>query len=120
MNDLREYEDLNWVEYQNDKLLRRFIERTLHLAIESCLDIGSHIISDERLGVADTNADIMNILAENGIIKEEIDDYIKMAKFRNVIVHDYTTLEDEVIFNILTKNLEQIERLFYWFKEYIE
>ncbi|MCK8827635.1 DUF86 domain-containing protein [Natroniella acetigena] len=120
INDLKEYEDIKFIKYKNDKLVKRFIERTLQLAIESCLDIGSHIISDERLGVANTNADIIRILVENNIIKDNADNYIKMAKFRNVIVHDYANFDDEIIFAILTRNLKDIEILFNWFKEYIE
>jgi uncharacterized protein YutE (UPF0331/DUF86 family) len=120
INDLKEYEDIKFIKYENDKLLKRFIERTLQLAIESCLDIGSHIISDERLGIANTNADIIKILSENNIIKDNVEDYIKMAKFRNVIVHDYTTFDDEIIYNILTRNLDEIEVLFNWYQAYIE
>lgn len=91
---MKEYEEIRFIKYKNSKLVKRFVERTLQLAIKSCLDIGSHIISDERLGIADTNADIIKILAENDIIKDNVDQYIKMAKFRNVIVHDYSTFDD--------------------------
>ncbi|MBM7557339.1 type VII toxin-antitoxin system HepT family RNase toxin [Halanaerobacter jeridensis] len=119
INDLKEYQNIKFVKYQNDKLIKRFVERTLQLAIESCLDIGNHIISDERLGTADTNADIIRILAENDIIKRNVEQYIKMSKFRNVIVHDYATVDDKVIYQILTNNLKDIEILFNWYREYI-
>lgn len=120
INDLKEYEDISWEDYKRDKLIRRFVERSLQLAIESCLDIGNHIISDERLGIADTNADIIRILAENDIIKEDVGSYIKMAKFRNVIVHDYANFDDEIIFKVLKRSLADIEQLFKWFKAYVE
>ena len=119
INDLKEYENIELVKYENDKLTRRFLERTLQLAIEACLDIGNHIISDERLGVANSNAEIIKILAENGIIKGNVDNYIKMARFRNIIVHDYVDFDSEIMFNILNNNLEDIEVLFNWFKDYI-
>lgn len=120
INDLKEYEDISWEDYKRDKLIRRFVERSLQLAIESCLDIGNHIISDERLGIADTNADIIRILAENYIIKEDVGSYFKMAKFRNVIVHDNANFDDEIFFRILKLSLADIEQLFKWFKAYIE
>lgn len=119
IKDLKEYEDIEMAEYKENKLIRRFVERTLQLAIESCLDIGNHIISDERLGIADTNADIIRILGENGIIKDNIENYIKMAKFRNVIVHDYANFDDKIIFTVLSRSLGDLERLFEWFKEYV-
>lgn len=119
IEDLEDYHGIDVEEYENNKLLKRFIERTLHLAIECCIDIGSHIISEERLGVSDTNSDIMRLLAKNGIIKEKEEQYIKMAKFRNVVVYDYAELDDEIIISILNNNLEDIKKLFFWFREYL-
>ena len=119
INDLMEFENIKLDEYRQKKLVRRFIERTLHLTIESCLDIGNHIISEERLGIADSNTDIMKILAENNIIKDNIDTYIKMAKFRNIIVHDYAELDDEIIVNILNNELSVFKQIFNWFQDYI-
>jgi uncharacterized protein YutE (UPF0331/DUF86 family) len=96
------------------------VERTLQLAIESCLDIGSHIIAEHRWGIPDTNRDIIKMLFDNGIIKGDIKNYIKMAQFRNVIIHDYAKLDDEIIFGILKRNLEDLRNYFKWIKEYIE
>lgn len=50
------------MEYRADKRLRRYVERTLHLAVESCLDIGSHIISEEGLREPRDNKDIFAVL----------------------------------------------------------
>jgi len=120
ISDLEEYSSIQWSDYKTNKVVRRFIERTLQLAIESCLDIGSHIIADQRWGIVDTNRDIFKILYEKNIIKDNLDNYIKMAQFRNVIVHDYTKLDDEIIFSILIKHLEDLKKYFKWIKEYIE
>ncbi len=119
INDLLEYENITLVKYKNDKLLQRYLERTLHLAIESILDIGNHIISDERLGSPDNNSDIIKILADKGIIKENRDKYIKMAKFRNIIVHDYAEIDKEVVINIVNNEIDDLIALFKWYQEYI-
>lgn len=117
---MEEAQPIQWNEYKEDKIKRRFIERTLQLAIESCLDLGSHIISDERWGNIDTNRDIIKILNEKGLIKNNFENYIKIAQFRNVIVHDYAKLDDEIIFGILKRNLNDLKNFFKWIKEYIE
>lgn len=119
INDLKDYQNIKQAEYKQNKLTKRFVERTLHLAIESCLDIGSHIISDERLGTTNNNADIMKILADNDIIKKDVDTYIKMAKFRNVIVHDYANVDPEIIHHILTNNVEDLKNFLLWIRDYI-
>lgn len=119
INDLKDYQNIKQAEYKQNKLTKRFVERTLHLAIESCLDIGSHIISDERLGTTNSNVDIMKILADNDIIEKNVDTYIKMAKFRNVIVHDYANLDLEIIHQILTNNVDDLENFLLWIRDYI-
>ena len=119
INDLSEYENLELNKYNNDKLLRRYLERTLHLAIESILDIGNHIISDKRFRNPNTNSEIIEILAENKIIKENEEKYIKMAKFRNIIVHDYAEVDGEIVVNIINNELDDLKKIFNWYKEYI-
>ena len=44
INDLLELQDVDLQTYQENKLIRRTVERTLHLAVEVRLDIGQHII----------------------------------------------------------------------------
>ncbi|PUU91453.1 type VII toxin-antitoxin system HepT family RNase toxin [Halanaerobium sp.] len=120
INDLEEYQDLSLERLTGDKVLFRFLERTIHLAVESVLDIGSHIISDQRLGNPKFNSEIIEILAENKIIKENVDSYIKMAKFRNVIVHDYAEIDPEILLMIIKENLSDLKAIFRWYKEYID
>jgi uncharacterized protein YutE (UPF0331/DUF86 family) len=39
----------------SDILQRRFVEHTLQVAIQAALDVGSHIVSERRLGEPATN-----------------------------------------------------------------
>jgi uncharacterized protein YutE (UPF0331/DUF86 family) len=45
----------------------RFVEHTLQLAIQATLDVGSHVVSDDRLGEPDTNRDVFRLLGRAGI-----------------------------------------------------
>lgn len=38
---------ISWENFSHDKVVRRYVERTLHMAVEACLDIANHIISYE-------------------------------------------------------------------------
>ena len=120
INDLEEYQNLSLERLTGDKVLFRYLERTIHLAVESVLDIGSHIISDERLGNPKFNSEIIEILAENEIIKENVEGYIKMAKFRNIIVHDYAEIDPEILLMIIQENLSDLKAIFRWYMEYID
>ncbi|WP_089717765.1 HepT-like ribonuclease domain-containing protein [Halanaerobium congolense] len=62
----------------------------------------------------------IEILAENNIIKENVESYIKMAKFRNIIVHNYVEIDPEILLMIIKENLSDLKAIFKWFKEYID
>lgn len=110
LNDLKEYETITLSQYRKSKKDQRFVERTLHLACECCLDIAAHIISHKGLREPRDNKDLFNVLFENGVISEPVSNVmIKMAKFRNIIVHDYARIDPEVMVGILRKNLNDLK-----------
>ena len=119
INDLDEYSELKFEELTSRKILHRYLERTLHLALENMLVIGYHIISDERLGNPVSHKSAIKILAGNNIIKENVDDYIKMAQFRNIIVHDYANIDPEIMLKIIKENISDLKSIFKWYNEYI-
>ncbi|NLC68865.1 MAG: DUF86 domain-containing protein [Clostridiaceae bacterium] len=44
-------------EFRPDKAIRRYVERTLHMATEGCIDIANHIISYEGFREPEDNKD---------------------------------------------------------------
>mgnify|MGYP005837846945 FL=1 len=112
ISDLEEKAGVKLDELKEDKILRRYIERTLHLAVEACLDIGNHLIADLELREPQDYKDIMVVLAEAGYLPpDRLENFKKMAQFRNVIVHDYVRVSPEILIGILRKNIEDL-RLF--------
>ena len=102
ISDLEEAREITLREFLIDKIKRRFAERTLQLAIETCLDIGSHLISDLQLREPKKNSEIFIILVENGILAEQArGNFAAMAGFRNIIVHDYARLDPEIVYRSL-------------------
>lgn len=108
--DLKEYEKISLEEYRKDKKIQRFIERTLQLSIECCIDITSHVISDEGFREPKDSRDLFIILNEEKIISDALlKNLIKMTQFRNIIVHDYTRIDSEIVISVLRKNLVDFE-----------
>ncbi len=108
--ELRNADDINWEIYKSDMRSRRFVERSLHIMVEAVIDVAQHIVSDEKLREPMSYRDTFLVLAENKIIKtEHLDTYEKMAAFRNLIVHYYERIDDEVVFAIFKKNLGDFE-----------
>jgi len=42
------------------------------------------------------------------LIKKNRETYIKMAKFRNIIVHDYSDIDDKIVYQIIQYNLDDL------------
>lgn len=111
IGDLKEYESISLQAYRMNKKDQRYVERTMHLACESCLDIAAHIISHRGLREPKDNKDLFMVLFENSIISEPVwESMTKMAKFRNIIFHDYARIEPEAVVGILRKDVEDLKR----------
>lgn len=106
MSDLRELQGVDAATYAENKLIHRTVERTLHLAVEACLDIGQHIIARGGFRRPEDNQDIFVVLREQQIVPADLlPQLIAMAKFRNLIVHDYARIDNDVILSILKERL---------------
>jgi len=110
LGDLEEIKSEKKLEdYQKDKIIRRYTERTLQMSIEACLDIANHLISYSGFREPLDNKDCFQVLQDNGIIPEDVTENLKkMAQFRNVVVHDYLKVNPEIVYAILHKNLPDI------------
>jgi len=106
LGQIREFSSVSAEVYSGDWKTRRIVERTLQIMIELCIDIAGHIISDRRLRVPVSYADTFKSLAEAGLITPQISDVMeKMAKFRNIVVHQYENVDTEIVILILRKHL---------------
>lgn len=63
-------QNINREKFQ-DKVVRRYIERTLHMAIEACLDIANHIVSYEGYREPVDNKDIFQVLFELAVLEKK-------------------------------------------------
>lgn len=97
------------IDYKDNKIIRRYTERTLQIAVEACLDLASHIISYTGFREPVDNKDCFQVLLENGIISPDLAARLKrMAQFRNVVVHNYIRINPEIVFSIVQKNESDI------------
>jgi len=87
-------------------------ERFLQLAIESTLDLGSHIIGEENLGSIEQSRDIPRRLCEHGYISQDQEKrWIRMIGFRNILVHEYLEVDRSIVHNMVCNNLSDLEEL---------
>ena len=97
--------------FLKDQLLQGSSERFLQLAIESCLNVGNRLISlyqfERPVSTPETYADIFREMESLGIIDSAFcERLVRMAKFRNRLVHLYWDIDEEQVFQFLQENLE--------------
>jgi uncharacterized protein YutE (UPF0331/DUF86 family) len=84
----------------------RFVEHTLQLAIQAALDVGSHIVSDERLGEPETSRDVFRLLGRSGLVPPDLLSRLEqMAGFRNVVVHLYQDVDLGIVRDVVENHL---------------
>jgi len=111
LNQIKEYSKISLVQYKNDWKTERIVERTLQILIEVCLDIANHLISDKEMRLPTGYADTFKVLSENKVINRRLFEALeKMAKFRNVVVHQYETIDPAIVISILHRNLSDFEK----------
>ena len=83
---------------RDDVREKRFVEHTLQIAIQSALDVASHIASDQRLGEPETNRALFQLLARAHVISTDLSQRLaEMAGFRNVLVHGYDDVQVQIV-----------------------
>jgi uncharacterized protein YutE (UPF0331/DUF86 family) len=94
---------------RSDLREERFVEHTLQIAIQSILDVASHIVSEERLGEPRTNQELIDLLARHGWIPASLQLPLhQMIGFRNVLVHGYEDVDLSVVEDIARHRLDDL------------
>jgi len=107
LNQLSEFIEITIDEYMQDWKIQRIVERTFQILIETGIDIANHIISDQEFRIPVSYSDTFKVLQENNIINNKLYQSLeKMAKFRNLIVHNYDKIDSAFIISILRNNLD--------------
>lgn len=82
----------------------------LQMAIQNCIDIAAHIVSEEGYGVPGSSNEMFYLLEENSLIDRALTEkMVKAVGLRNLIVHEYTRIDLDQIFHIAQKELGDLE-----------
>jgi uncharacterized protein YutE (UPF0331/DUF86 family) len=81
----------------------------LQMAIQNCVDIAAHIISEEGFGIPDSISEMFYLLEENRYLDNQLTEkMVKAAGFRNLIVHEYAKIEVKQVFDIAQKDITDL------------
>jgi uncharacterized protein YutE (UPF0331/DUF86 family) len=96
--------------YLTDAFLQDVAERNLQLASQVVLDVCTHIIAAQGWENPDSYEDAVLILARHSVIPAGLVERLRgMAGFRNILVHEYLDIDDQVVYAVATDHLEDYE-----------
>jgi len=115
LEELETIKPSDFEEYSSSIEKKRSCERLLQISIETIVDITNIIISDLKLGIPSEEDELFKKLKEKQIITKKMEETLNNMKgFRNILVHKYSQVDDELAFENLGK-LEDFDK----FKEEI-
>ena len=83
----------------------------LIVAIQGCIDICNHIVAKKGGRAPQDYGDCFQLMAELAILEKDLSDrLVQMAKFQNLLIHLYWEVDNERVYQILVKNLDDIDQ----------
>jgi uncharacterized protein YutE (UPF0331/DUF86 family) len=85
----------------------------LQRAIQSAVDLSTHVIAADGLGLSDTIRGNFELLEKSEIIEKDLSKRMQsMVGFRNIAIHDYQAIDPEILKSILSKHLKDLEEFY--------
>lgn len=81
----------------------------IQTAVQNCIDIAAHIISEESFGVPGSTTEMLYILGKNGYLDNDLTQkMVKAVGFRNLILHEYGKIELEQAYEIAQNDINDL------------
>ncbi len=121
VDELRTANDISYDAYRSNARNRAFVERYIHIAIQTVFDIANNIISYRQWKEPETYRETFSILSAHGVLPDnKVADFQNMASFRNMLVHHYENVDDEVVYGIFKNRLGDFDIFQSYILEYLK
>lgn len=80
-------------------------------ACEAAIDIANHIIKKNNLGIPQSARDSFDLISKADFISDtQAEDLKRMVGLRNIAVHDYQTLNLDIVIAVVKNHLSDFEK----------
>ena len=108
LNELSSFVPQNFEEYENNFKTKAACERYFEKIIEAVIDLSFLLVREKSLNKPEDEISVFDILSNNEFISKVLSDKMKDAKgMRNILSHEYGSVDDKLVFNALTEELEK-------------
>ncbi|MEK7540134.1 MAG: DUF86 domain-containing protein [Patescibacteria group bacterium] len=106
---------------QKDEIEMGAVLHYLALGIESILDIGSHILTEDFGTSPQTYEEVIQLLGQKKVISMELAKQSSgIGKFRNKMIHEYSHINFEKVYGYLQKTPKELKRFDQAFSRYLK
>lgn len=114
IDELEEIKPDDFEEYKNSIEKKRACERLFQISIETVIDIANILVSNLKLGIPSDEDILFEKLAKEKIISKKLEKILKKMKgFRNILVHKYGEVNDELVY----ENFDDLNDFAYFIEE---
>ena len=90
-------------------------------ACETAIDLANHAIREYKLGIPVSSVDSFKLLRDGGIIDAGMADRLeKMVGFRNIVVHQYTKADIQIVEAVIVSELDELIAFTDKIREYVK
>ena len=110
LQELEEIIPETYEEYEKSTEKKRSCERLLHISIESVIDICMLLVKGLKLGVPVEEEDVFEKLEKKKAFPKKMVKKLRQMKgLRNILVHRYGDVDDELVFDSLNTELNDFQ-----------
>jgi uncharacterized protein YutE (UPF0331/DUF86 family) len=92
----------------------------LQIAIQHVTDVGAHLLAGSGLALPDEYRQIITKMGQHGILPYDFANRVApMASFRNIVVHEYLTVDPAQVHEHLQHGLDDFERFIDYVYDYL-
>lgn len=109
---IKENRPENFQDFEKSGIVKDGIYKNLEEAIQNILDVCALLVRENNLGIPSDEKSITDLLHKNSLINKKTKSLIDSFRgLRNRLVHRYGTIDDKIIFENISENLEEFDML---------
>lgn len=113
LKELESIRPKSYLVYEKDLKTKAACERYFEKITEALIDLAFLLIKDNGLALPEDDKEAFTILEKSGLIDSKISQKLREAKgMRNLIAHEYGSVDDKLVFEAITLEIERDARLF--------
>jgi uncharacterized protein YutE (UPF0331/DUF86 family) len=107
LEELSQIKIESFEEYENDFKTKAACERYFEKIIEAIVDLALLILKERKISLPEIDKDVFDLLSKSNVISGVLAQKLGDAKgMRNVLAHQYGSVNDELVYNAISKELE--------------